>query len=130
MIHVVTNLNGGISQNMNLDGFIAEQHHVNSFNMNAKLDGSNYIAEVLTPEAGQKYVKNSFDVVIRDNNRKIVHQYQMKYGASSQRTIEMIRDGNYHNQRIVASRTVLKLQMIASKEILLISSKPENCAER
>jgi ribosomal protein S8 len=101
MLRVVTNMDGSINQNMNLDGFMAEQHHVNSFNMNSKLNGSNYKAEVLVPKAGETYGKNSFDVVIRDNNGKIVHQYQMKYGATAQDTIRMIKNGNYNNQRIV-----------------------------
>lgn len=101
MLRVVTNMDGSINQNMNLDGFMAEQHHVNSFNMNAKLNGSNYKAEVLVPKAGETYGKNSFDVVIRDNNDKIVHQYQMKYGAKAQDTIRMIKNGNYNNQRLV-----------------------------
>ena len=101
MLRVVTNTNENINQNMNLDGFIAEQHHVNSFNMNARLNGSNYVAEVLAPAPGQKYEKNSFDVVIRDNDGKIIHQYQMKYGATYKDTINLIRKGNYNNQRIV-----------------------------
>lgn len=101
MLRVVTNMDGSINQNMNLDGFMAEQHHVNSFNMNAKLNGSNYKAEVLVPKAGESYGKNSFDVVIRDNNGKIVHQYQMKYGATAQDTIRMIKNGNYNNQRLI-----------------------------
>lgn len=101
MLRVVTNMDGSVNQNMNLDGFMAEQHHVNSFNMNAKLNASNYKAEVLVPKAGESYGKNSFDVVIRDNNGKIVHQYQMKYGATAQDTIRMIKNGNYNNQRLV-----------------------------
>lgn len=101
MLRVVTNMDGSINQNMNLDGFMAEQHHVNSFNMNAKLNGSSYKAEVLVPKAGEIYGKNSFDVVIRDNNGKIIHQYQMKYGATAQDTTKMIKNGNYNNQRLV-----------------------------
>lgn len=101
MLRVVTNMNGRINQNMNLDGFMAEQHHVNSFNMNARLNESSYKAEVLVPKAGETYGKNSFDVVIRDNSGKIVHQYQMKYGATAQDTIRMIKNGNYNNQRLV-----------------------------
>lgn len=101
MLRVVTNMDGSINQNINLDGFMAEQYHVNSFNMNAKLNGSNYKAEVLVPKAGETYGKNSFDVVIRDNSGKIVHQYQMKYGATAQDTIKMIKNGNYNNQRLI-----------------------------
>jgi hypothetical protein len=102
MLRVVTNKDGSINQNINLDGFIAEQYHVNSFNMNAALNRSKHRAEVLVPKAGETYGKNSFDVVIRDtSNGKIVHQYQMKYGATAQDTIRMIKKGNYNNQRLI-----------------------------
>lgn len=97
-----------VSQNMNLDGFIAEQHHVNSFNANAALNKSKYFAEVKVPEPGDTYGKNSFDVVIRDSsNPKAtpVHQYQIKYGANANETIKMLRDygdvTKYGNQQIV-----------------------------
>lgn len=101
ILRVITNNDGSVNKNMNLDGFIAEQHHVNSFNMNANLNKSKYRAEVLSPKAGETYGKNSFDVVIRDSNNKIIHQYQMKYGATAKETIKMIRHGNYNNQRLV-----------------------------
>ena len=101
MLRVITNMDGSINQNMNLDGFMAEQFHVNSFNMNAKLNGSSYKAEVLVPNPGETYGKNSFDVVIRDADGKIFHQYQMKYGLTAQDTIRMIKNGNYNNQRLV-----------------------------
>lgn len=97
-----------ISQNMNLDGFIAEQYHVNTFNANAALHKSKYFAEVKVPEAGETYGKNSFDVVIRDaKNPKAtpVHQYQIKYGADAKATIQMLREHGevtkYSNQQIV-----------------------------
>lgn len=101
MKRVITNMDGNINQNMNLDGFMAEQHHVNSFNMNAELNNSSYRAEVKVPGIGETYGKNSFDVVIKDGSGRIVHQYQMKYGAEASDTIRMIKHGNYNNQRIV-----------------------------
>ena len=103
MQETVINTRGNqqISKNMNLDGFIAEQYHVSSFNMNAKLNKSEYQAKVLDPKPGETYKKNSFDVVIVDSNDKIVHQYQLKYGKTAEHTIAMIKKGNYNNQRIV-----------------------------
>lgn len=47
---------GPISQNPNLDGFIAEQYHAQTFNLNAKASGSPYRAKVLDPVDG-KYAK-------------------------------------------------------------------------
>lgn len=89
------------SQNPNLDGFIAEQHHVNSFNMDAAAKGSGLRAEVQPLKPGETYSKNGFDVVIKDANGNRIHQYQMKYGATAEDTIRMLKSGNYNNQTIV-----------------------------
>lgn len=89
------------SMNPNLDGFIAEQHHVNSFNMNAAAKGSGLRAEVQPLKPGDTYTKNGFDVIIKDASGKRIHQYQMKYGATAEDTIRMIDSGNYNNQTLV-----------------------------
>ena len=99
MMQAILRKDGGISQAPNLDGFMAEQELVNSFNMQAKLTGSTYHAEVQVPVG--RYGKNSFDVVIKDQSGHIVHQYQVKYGADAKATIQMLRRGNYNNQIIV-----------------------------
>lgn len=101
MFDTITTKAGVPSMNMNLDGFIAEQHHVNSFNMKAQATGSEFRAEVLKPKPGETYTKNGFDVVIKDASGNRVHQYQMKYGATAEDTIRMLRDGNYGNQILV-----------------------------
>lgn len=108
MLRTVTTKAGEISRSYNLDGFIAEQYHVNTFNANAALHKSKYFAEVKVPEAGETYGKNSVDVVIRDvTNPKAtaVHQYQVKYGSDAKATIQMLREHGevtkYSNQQIV-----------------------------
>lgn len=102
MMRTVTTNAGEISQCMNLDGFIAEQHAVNTFNMQAQLEKSPYYAEVLVPSAGETYGLNSFDTVIREvSTDKIVHQYQFKFGKDAKATIDLLKDGNYNNQRFV-----------------------------
>lgn len=108
MLRTVTAKSGEISQCYNLDGFIAEQYHVNTFNANAALQKSKYFAEVKVPEAGETYGKNSFDIVIRDSSNPkatAVHQYQVKYGSDAKATIQMLRDHGeitkYSNQQIV-----------------------------
>lgn len=108
MLRTVTTKAGEISQCNNLDGFIAEQYHVNTFNANAALAKSKYYAEVKVPEAGQTYGKNSVDIVIKDittGKATSVHQYQVKYGANAQETIKLLRDHGdvtkYANQQIV-----------------------------
>ncbi|WP_455103601.1 hypothetical protein [Peptostreptococcus sp.] len=100
------------SMNPNLDGFIAEQHHVNSFNMNAAAKGSGLRAEVQPLKPGETYTKNGFDVIIKDASGKRIHQYQMKYGATAEDTIRMINSGNYNNQTLV----VPEEQVAAVKE--------------
>lgn len=89
------------SMNPNLDGFIAEQYHVNSFNMNATAKGSGLRAEVQPLKPGETYTKNGFDVIIKDASGKRIHQYQMKFGATAEDTIRMINSGNYNNQTLV-----------------------------
>lgn len=69
MMRTITTNAGEISQCMNLDGFIAEQHAVNTFNMQAQLEKSPYYAEVLVPSAGETYGLNSFDTVISPANK-------------------------------------------------------------
>lgn len=108
MLRTVLTNSGEISQAYNLDGFIAEQHHVNSFNANAALSKSKFFAEVKVPEPGETYGKNSFDIVIRDSTNPkavAVHQYQVKYGSDAQATIQMLREHGevtkYSNQQIV-----------------------------
>lgn len=90
---------GGINQSWHLDGFIAEQHHVESFNMEAAAQGSSYRAEVLKPAPGQTFGKNSVDIVIRDSNGKIVKRYQSKYGSDSESTKDLFDKGDYRGQR-------------------------------
>ena len=104
MFDTITTKTGMPNMNMNLDGFIAEQYHVNSFNMKAQAVGSELRAEVLKPKPGEIYTKNGFDVVIKDASGNRVHQYQMKYGATAEDTIHMLKNGNYGNQILVVPK--------------------------
>lgn len=140
MMRTITTKDGAISQCLNLDGFIAEQHHVNSFNAAATLSESPFHAEVCVPEAGQTYGKNSFDLVIRDKGNRIVHQYQCKYGNDAEATIQMIKRGNYNNQTLLVppeqveqvraafpGKTVVST--IGGTDKVAVSSKPLSKAE-
>lgn len=100
VMRTVMTKTGEISQNQNLHGFIAEQYHVNTFNMQAALEKAPVHAEVCVPEPGQSYGRNSFDIVIRDNKTgRIVHQYQSKFGKGAKETLRLLKEGNYNNQR-------------------------------
>lgn len=99
MLDTVFTSTGTINQGNNLHGFIAEQYHANTFNMNAALQGSNLRAEVLKPD-GHGYAKNSVDIVIKDGS-KIVERYQAKYYKDFEATAKAILHGDYRNQRVL-----------------------------
>lgn len=94
----VMRMDGGVKECLNLDGFIAEQYHVNNFNAKAALQKSEFRAKI--PKEGEAFGKNSFDVVI-ENKEGRVHQYQFKFGKDAKSTIELFKRGNYNNQRMV-----------------------------
>lgn len=89
---------GVISQNPHLDGFIAEQYHAQTFNLNAEATGSPYRAKVLEPN-GNGYAKNSVDIVIVDKSGKIVRRYQSKYCKNAESTAQAFEHGDYRGQQ-------------------------------
>lgn len=105
MQRTILRADGGVNQNINLDGFIAEQYHVNNFNAKAVLENSPYRARVCVPENSQ-YGKNSVDVMIDDikSGQKGVERYQFKYGRNAETTVGLLKEGNYNNQRIVVAK--------------------------
>lgn len=98
-INLLYRNDGQLNRQFNLDGFIAEQHHVDTFNLDAVAKGSEYRAEVLQPKPGEAYGKNSVDVVIRDGDGKIIRRYQAKYGADAKATGTLLKKGDYRGQR-------------------------------
>ena len=94
MYNAVTTQSGAFNQGPNLDGFIAEQHHVDTFNIDAAAKGSSLRAEAL---GGQG--KNSVDIVIKDGSGKIVRRYQSKYGQDAEATQHHFEKGDYRGQR-------------------------------
>lgn len=89
---------GTISQNTHMDGFIAEQYHAQTFNLNAEATGSPYRAKVLEP-TGKGYTKNSVDIVIVDGNGKVVRRYQSKYYKDAEATARAFEHGDYRGQQ-------------------------------
>ena len=122
MINVVTTQAGTINQNPNLDGFIAEQELVNTFNANASLENSNFRARVLQPEAGQTYGKNSVDIAVDDMfwGQKNIQRHQVKFGKDANATASMVNDKNYNNQRILVPKNqtdVVKSKLSRQKTV-------------
>lgn len=89
---------GMVSQNPNLDGFIAEQYHAQTFNLNAEAAGSPYRAKVLEPD-GTGYGKNSVDIEIVDKAGKVVRRYQAKYCKDAEATAQAFEQGDYRGQQ-------------------------------
>lgn len=111
LLRTVLNKDGSISCCQNLDGFIAEQMHVNSFNEQVALQPMPFQAKVKVPDFahGETYGKNSFDVVICDKHtEKILHQYQFAFGKDAKSTIHRLSEGNYNNQTIVVPKGQVK----------------------
>lgn len=94
----ITTQAGTISQNPSLDGFIAEQYHAQTFNMNAEATGSAYRAKVLEPN-GNGYAKNSVDIVIVDGEGKVARRYQSKYCKDAKATEQAFEHGDYRGQQ-------------------------------
>ncbi|MEA2047147.1 MAG: hypothetical protein U9O64_01720 [Campylobacterota bacterium] len=90
-----TNLDGSINLNPNLHGFVAENHHVNTFNLSAIENQSDFRARMLEGTG-----KNSVDIVIdKIEDGAVVRRYQAKYGYDSQATEKYLDHGDYRGQR-------------------------------
>lgn len=98
LYRTITTQAGSVSRNPCLDGFIAEQYHAQTFNLNAEATGSPYRAKVLEP-TGNGYAKNSVDIVIVDGNGKIVRRYQSKYCKNAKATEQAFKQGDYRGQQ-------------------------------
>lgn len=98
LYHTIYTQGGVVNQNPQLDGFIAEQYHAQTFNLNAEATGSSYRAKVLEP-SGKGYAKNSVDIVIVDESGKVVKRYQSKYCKDAEATAKAFEQGDYRGQR-------------------------------
>ena len=78
LMESVTTKTGNINQNPNLDGFIFEEYHAGTFNIDATVKQKPYHAKVLKPKLGETYRKNSIDIVIEDSGK-----YVKKYSAKA-----------------------------------------------
>lgn len=103
---------GTINMNPQLDGFMAETHHAETFNINAVSQGSPYRAKVLSPDDA-RYTKDSVDIGIYDTTtNKLVRRYQLKYGKDAEHTAALFDKGDYRGQRkLVPSDQVQDFEM-------------------
>ena len=91
IIESVTTKAGTINQNPNLDGFIFEEYHAGTFNIDAAVKQKAYHAEALKPELGETYGKNSIDIVIEDSG-KYVKKYSAKAYKNANETAKSFYD--------------------------------------
>ena len=92
LVESVTTKAGTINQNPNLDGFIFEEHHAGTFNIDAAVKQKSYYAEALKPELGETYGKNSVDLVIKDDAGKYVKKYSAKAYKNANETAKSFYD--------------------------------------
>ena len=93
LVESVTTKAGTINQNPNLDGFIFEEHHAGTFNIDATVKQKPYHAKVLKPKLGETYRKNSIDIVIEDSG-KYVKKYSAKAYKITNGTAKSFYDKN------------------------------------
>ena len=91
LMESVTTKAGTINQNPNLDGFIFEEYHAGTFNVDATVKQKPYHAEALKPELGETYGKNSIDLVIEDSG-KYVKKYSAKAYKNANETTKSFYD--------------------------------------
>lgn len=91
IIESVTTKAETINQNPNLDGFIFEEYHAGTFNIDAAVKQKSYHAEALKPELGETYGKNSIDIVIEDSG-KYVKKYSAKAYKNANETAKSFYD--------------------------------------
>ena len=117
---------GAVSQNPNLDGFLFEEAHAGSFNIDAAIKDKNYQAKALKPDI---YGKNSIDIVINEGNQ-IVKKYQAKAYSTWEKTSEAFKGyvfqrklapeeqaENIKNATTVIEHNGIKSKSIAKSEI-------------
>ena len=90
-IESITTKAGTINQNPNLDGFIFEEYHAGTFNIDAAVKQKSYHAEALKPEIGETYGKNSVDLIIEDSG-KYVKKYSAKAYKNANETAKSFYD--------------------------------------
>ena len=98
LMESVTTKAGTINQNPNLDGFIFEEHHAGTFNIDATVKQKPYHAKVLKPKLGETYRKNSIDIVIEDSG-KYVKKYSAKAYKIRNGTAKSFYDENGYKYR-------------------------------
>lgn len=117
LLKTISTKDGGINQNPQLKGFLAEEMQAQTFNLNATAAQSSYRAQVLKPSSG--YKKNSVDIVIKNTKTgSVSSRYQAKYYKDSRSTEAAFEKGQYNGQQ----KLVPEGQKIGSKSTEVLTS--------
>lgn len=105
---------GNINRNPNLDGFVAEHHHADTFNLDAAAKGSPLRARVMASHG-----RNSMDIGIynKGGEGRLVGRIQVKYGKNADATAKAFKKGNYPGQRKLGPEDVLEHGGVRSKPL-------------
>jgi hypothetical protein len=93
-ITTLYNMNDVVNQQQSHASFIVEKHHVTTFNLDAAAKGRNCQAKILSSANSH----NSVDVVITDENGRIVRKYLAKSGSDAKTTNDLFEKGDYQGQ--------------------------------
>lgn len=104
LLSVIVNKSGTVNLNPNLHGFIAEQQHVNTFNIDAAAKQSSLRAEMR-----ESVGLNSVDIYIKDGD-KIIKRYQSKYCATPEETKRAFGNEYRGQTKLVPSDQVDKIE--------------------
>jgi hypothetical protein len=100
---LLRNSDGQIKMSRNLDGNIAENMIAKSTELSGFLQGKDIKVEVR-----DVFTSNSVDVRATNLKTGEYQNYQMKFGKDAKATIDLIKGGNYGNQRLVVPTEQLK----------------------
>ena len=99
MADAILTKKGKVSQNRNLDGYIAEADHAATFGIDAAAKEKEVHAE--RPDSREE---NSADILIKDENGNTVQPYQAKFGKDAKATKGMYEQGDYGDQKLLAPK--------------------------
>jgi hypothetical protein len=100
---LLRNSDGQIKMSRNLDGNIAENMIAKSTELSGFLQGKDIKVEVR-----DVFTSNSVDVRATHLKTGEYQNYQLKFGKDAKATIDLIKGGNYGNQRLVVATEQLK----------------------
>lgn len=131
----------------NLNGFVQEQYHAQTFNANAETIGSPYRAKVLetvTPAAikdsiGNAVNSDAVNIVITNGKDHIVDRYVPQYCQDTKAVMDAISSGDYHQladlapdllEQVLGKDATTIIDHVTSGDLAQIKSLPSELLEQ